>query len=108
MTPKHSGLGIASFILSIISGIFLFLIFAVAGMIESSTPGGMSEESPAAMLIGLFMLGFMFLTLLAVGLGIGGLLQSDRLKIFALLGIIFSACTLLGTVLLILIGLVIS
>jgi hypothetical protein len=101
MEPKHSGLGIASFILSITSGIFLFLLFVVAGMMEASTRGGMSEDSPAAMLIRLFMFGFMFLALIALGLGIGGLFQSNRLKIFAVLGIVFSACIFFGNGLLI-------
>jgi hypothetical protein len=105
MEPKHSGLGIASFISSIFSGIFLFLIFVVAGVMEASTSGGLDEESPAAIVIGLCMFAFLFVALVALGLGIGGLIQKDRNKLFAVLGTVFSACAFLGTLALVLIGL---
>ena len=39
---KHSGVGIASFVLSLLSGIGLFVLFGVAGYMESQSPGGMS------------------------------------------------------------------
>ena len=108
MEQKHSGLGIASFISSVIAGIFLFVIFVIAGVMEASTPGGIDETSPAAVFIGLSMFGFLFVALVALGLGIAGLVQKNRIKLFALLGTIFSACSLLGTVSLILFGMAIS
>jgi len=105
MEQKHSGLGIASFISSINSGISLFLIFVVAGVMETSSPGGMDEESPAAIVAGLGMLAFLFVALIALGLGIAGIIQKDRKKLFAVLGTVFSACAFLGTLFLVLIGL---
>ncbi|MGU5664526.1 hypothetical protein [Aeromonas sanarellii] len=45
---KHSGLGIASFITSIVSGLLIFLLIGVAGVMEASTPGGIDEESAGA------------------------------------------------------------
>ena len=104
MEQKHSGFGIASFVSSIVSGIFLFLIFVIAGVMEESTPGGINEESSAAMAIGLCLLAFLFVAFVALGLGIGGLIQKDRKKLFAVLGTVFSACAFLGTLLLLLIG----
>ena len=65
----QSGLGIASLILSVISGVGLFFIVVVAGIIETSTPGGMDVNSAEAMLIGLSLFGFIFTALLALGLG---------------------------------------
>ena len=105
MEQKHSGLGIASFISSVISGILLFLIIVVASVMEASTPGGMDEESPAVIVVGLCVYAFLFVALIALGLGIGGLIQKDRKKLFALLGTVFSACVFLGTLFLVLIGL---
>lgn len=105
MEQQHSGLGIASFILSILSGIFLFLLFLVAGVMHSSTPGGINDESPVAIFVGLFMLAFLFVAFVALGLGIGGLFQNDRKIVFAVLGTVFSACVFLGTIFLLLIGL---
>ncbi len=102
---KHSGIGIASFIAGIVSGMAMFLLIVIAGIIEESSPGGIDEESPIAIVVGLFLFLFLFVALVGVGLGIGGLIQNDRQKLFAVLGTIFSACTFLGTLLLVLIGL---
>ena len=44
---------------------------------------------------------FITITLVSLGLGIGGLVQKERKKIFAILGTIFSATITLGTVALI-------
>lgn len=102
---KHSGLGVASFITSIISGVFIFLLIVVAGVMEASTPGGMDEESIGAVMVGLFLLLFLGAALVALGLGIGGLLQKERKKIFAILGTVFSAVWLVITFFIMLLGL---
>jgi hypothetical protein len=101
---KHSGLGIASFITSIVSGILLFLLIVIAGVMESSTPGGMDEESAGAIMVGLFLFAFLGAALVALGLGIGGLLQKGRKKIFAILGTVFSAVSLVGTIFIMMVG----
>lgn len=101
---KHSGLGIASFIVSIAAGVCIFFTFVIAGAIEATTPGGMNEESATAIIIGLLLVIFLFATLVSLGLGIGGLVQKERKKIFAILGTIFSATITLGTVALIVLG----
>jgi hypothetical protein len=102
---KHSGFGIASFITSIVSGGLIFLLIVIAGFIEASTPGGMDEESVIAVIIGLFILAFLGAAFLGLGLGIAGLLQMQRKKVFAILGTIFSAAALLGTMFIIALGL---
>ncbi|MFP4173662.1 MAG: hypothetical protein ACLFV4_12195 [Candidatus Hydrogenedentota bacterium] len=104
-TRKHSGLGIASFITSLVSGFFLLIMFGVAGVMETTTPGGIDEESAEAMIVGLFIFAFLGLSLVALGLGIAGLAQNDRRKIFALLGTIFSGVSIIGTLLIMIIGL---
>jgi hypothetical protein len=43
---------------------------------------------------------------LALGLGIAGLVQKNRKKIFAVLGTIFSALSCMGTISVVVIGLV--
>jgi hypothetical protein len=102
---KHSGIGIASFITSIVSGILIFLLIVIAGVMEASTPGGMDEESASAVVVGLFLFAFLGLALVALALGIGGLFQKERKKIFAILGAVFSAVALLATIFIILLGL---
>lgn len=101
---KHSGIGIASFITSIIVGILMFLLVIVAGVMETSTPGGMDEKSAGAIIVGLGIFGLLFLDLVALGLGIGGLCQKERKKIMAILGTVFSVVILLGTLGLMVIG----
>lgn len=101
---KHSGLGIASFIISMAVGILMLLLFAVAGVMETSTPGGIDESSVGAMLVGLFLIGFLFLDVIALGLGIAGLTQSHRNRIFAILGMVFASSTMIITLFLMLLG----
>lgn len=104
MDAKHSGLGIASFIISLVAGLAILIAIVIAGIMEANTPGGIDENSPEAILLGLVLIGMMFLDLVALGLGIGALFQRDRKKIFAILGTIFSGVVVLGTAFLMVIG----
>ena len=101
---KHSSLGIASFIISVLAGMILFVCVIIAGAMAASTPGGIDEESTTAMLVGLVIFFCFFMEMLAIGIGIGGLFQKDRNKIFAILGIVFSIATCLGLIGLMILG----
>lgn len=91
MPDKHSGLGIASFVVSILDWLLSFVLMAVAVIMELATPGGMDETSPAAVVLGLSLFFLFFVAVVALGLGVGGLVQPDRKKVFPVLGTIFSA-----------------
>lgn len=108
MPTKHSAFGISSFILSMLTGIIIFVLVVIAGVLEVSTPGGINEESVEAVVLGLCILAALFGCLVAFGIGIAGLIQKDRKKIFSILGVIFSALSFIITVLLIIIGLTID
>ncbi len=101
---KHSGLGISSFIMSIVVGVFDFVVIVLAGLVEASTPGGMDEESVVAVLIGLFIFAGMFANLAGIGMGIAGLVQRDRKKVFAALGLAFNTAVVFGIVFLMILG----
>ncbi|MCG9748088.1 hypothetical protein [Shewanella sp. Isolate8] len=101
---KHSGLGIAAFILSILSTLLIFALVTIAGILEATTPGGMDETSPEAIIVGMLIFAFIGLALVGLGLGIGGLVQKQRKKIFAILGTIFSSVTIMATLALIAYG----
>ena len=105
MELKHSGFGIASFATSILSALSLFVVFGIAGMAEVSTPGGLNENSGQAVMIGMAIIFFLVTSLVAFGLGIGGLFQKERKKVFAILGVTFSSIMTLCTVGLIAFGL---
>ena len=100
---KHSGLGIASFILSLVSGVFSVGSVVVAGVLTMRA-GGMNETSPEAMLVGCCIIAFMFLALVALGLGVAGLMQADRKKVFAILGCVGSIMTIVGIIGLMILG----
>ena len=104
----QSKLGIAALLISIITAIGLFIVFLIAGVMESNTYGGIDEESAGAIILGLFIFGFVFLDLLAVGLGIAGIFQKTRERITAIIGTILSSATLIITLSLIVIGLAIG
>jgi mannose/fructose/N-acetylgalactosamine-specific phosphotransferase system component IID len=103
-TLKHSGLGIASFIISLAMGICVFFLLVIAGIMEVSTPGGMDEESPAAVIIGLFIIAALIVTLIGIGFGIAGLIQKNRNKNFSILGVIFNTLITLGVIVIMTIG----
>lgn len=101
---KQSGLGIASFIIALVGGFVMFAVFGIAGYLEHTMDGGMTEESPEAVLVGLAMMGDGLLVLLGLGLGIAGLFQSDRKKLFAILGLALNGLIVLGAAGLVAIG----
>ena len=49
----QSGLGIASLTLSVVGIIVVFSLFLIAGIWEASVPGGVDENSAAAVVLGL-------------------------------------------------------
>lgn len=108
MEPKNSGLGIASFIISILAGLSIVAIIVAAGILEMSTPGGMGEDSVEAAIVGMLIIAMIFVSMLALGLGIAGLVQKNRKKIFAVLGTIFSALSCMGTIAVVVIGLLLG
>ena len=101
---KSSGLGITSFVLAILAGVFAIVLIGVAGYIEASRPGGMNEESPVAMIVGLSMFAIVGMCFLGLCLGIAALFQSNRSKVFAIIGVIFNLMVVLGIVGLALLG----
>lgn len=90
--------------IGILAGLIEIAIVAIAGMIEVSTPGGMDENSPEAILIGLGLFAGLGVAILGIGLGIGGLMQR-RKKLFAVLGVLISLFVTCGVAGLLVLGL---
>ncbi|WP_055108906.1 hypothetical protein [Paenibacillus ihumii] len=107
---KHSGLGIASFVMSIIAviGYFaaFFMIIAAIGQAVQN-PAYIEQslmEDPAAILGILALFGAAIINLIALILGIIGLVIKNRKKVFAIIGTILSALSLLMIVFFYIIG----
>lgn len=98
---KHSGFGIASFIISIVAGFIEFTAIIVAGIMATLTENITQTSSIA---IGLVIIFSLFLNLTGIGLGIAGLTQKNKKKIFSILGLVFNSFIILLLIVLMIIG----
>ncbi|HEX7056580.1 MAG TPA: hypothetical protein VF260_05215 [Bacilli bacterium] len=100
---KHSGLGIASFVIAMICialfvGIILFMAGNSGELISLAEERGFdleADELPASVLSYMIYIGLLFLLELLLSLtggilGVVGLFQKDRKKLFAVLGTVFN------------------
>lgn len=102
---RHSGLGIASFVTSLSAGLLLFGAVAVAAVMQATSHGeGIDQTAPATVLAGLVMIFGLALELVAVGLGIAGLCQRGRRRLFAALGLVFAGSMMVIMLLLFVVG----
>ena len=93
---KQSGLGIASLVVAVVAGLTAFSLVVIAGVMEVSTPGGVDEDSPAVMLVGLGIMGVVALNFLGLGLGVAGVLHPNRSRVVAIVGLVFNGLVILG------------
>ena len=113
---KHSRMGIASFVIAILSVVAIVALFVVAGFLvaQLSQSVDFQNANPQELqrdlqnqpgFIGLALAGIgIFVTLLVslVGfaLGVAGMIQGRRKKLFAILGTVFNGLVLLAFILL--------
>lgn len=105
MEKKHSGMGIASFVTSIVIGLSIMMCYFFIAFKTVASGGSIDSHSSFAIVTGLIILGLIMFDMIALGLGIAGVIQKDRKKIYAILGIIISAAMILSVVVLMFIGL---
>ncbi|KWV13563.1 hypothetical protein [Xanthomonas translucens] len=103
--PPYSGLGIASFAVSLIAAVLTLVLVGICAALVYSQPDSLDDDSPLAMLVGMAMLIGIVAELAAAALGIGSLFQRDRRKLYGVLGLIFAIATLVGVAALIVFGL---
>ena len=93
---KHPGLGIISVILAGLSGVGLIVTMVVAVMAAANDPAIFeNEQAPATVALGACVILGAFLSLVGVGLGIGGLTDRNRRKVFAVVGLAVNAVVIL-------------
>lgn len=111
---KHSGPGIAAFVLGLLNILLVIIgfIVVIAGVAEFVSPDGtfasddLEANMNAALLGGVFMiLGALALSLVGTVLGIVGVVIKNRRKAFGIIGLILNALLLLSVVVLMVIGL---
>ena len=90
---RHGGLGIASFVIGVLSIFIDIGIFAVAGYMQMS-----GRQTPAVnVIVGASMLLLLGVCLLGIGLGIAGAVDRTSKKAFPVLGIVLSTLVVLIT-----------
>lgn len=99
MEQKHSRIGIASFVISIIAGPLFFLTLFIAVIMEGFRPTAMDHDPLIETVLVPSILVLLLANFVALGLGIGGLFKKNRKKIFAILGTVFSSVPVVGTIL---------
>ena len=95
---KQSRLGIASFILSLISGIIIVGLAINAAVIYISSPEAFDDDSVGIAIMGLLMLLMIVFEVVALGLGIAGLVQHNKKKTYATIGTALSAMIIFGLI----------
>jgi hypothetical protein len=95
---KHSGYGIASFVIYLsVTAVFLSLL-VIESILEKITPGGTEANIMLIVIsMGFFLLlsePFFVVNLLGVGLAAAGLVQTGRRKLFSILGLVLNLLSL--------------
>jgi hypothetical protein len=86
----HSGYGIASFAISLGCALVVFLAVVFAGIIGAVNGGSPGRNSPITAIIGLMIIFFGLGYVVGLALGIAGVMNKHRKKIFAVLGIVLN------------------
>jgi hypothetical protein len=71
---------------------------------ENSIDGGVGADETVATVIGLLYFLIIIIILIGLGLGIAGLCQKNRKKVFAILGTVFAVGVLVFAILVLVIG----
>jgi hypothetical protein len=93
---KHSGLGIASFMLAIGAGLMMAVLVVFAAAIDASHPGALDADAPSGKALVGGVCFALLLALAGVGLGIAGVSQTKRKTVFAIIGLVFNGLIVLG------------
>jgi hypothetical protein len=99
--PKHSPLGIASFVASLVALLTMCGFFAFSYIIGSQ---GATNSQSMGIVAWVFICTLGLSTLAGIGLGIAAVVQKGTNKVFGILGLVFSSLLLLGFCLLMLFG----
>jgi len=105
MEEKHSGIGIASFGISIVVGCLMVALLCVATILNAHRIQG-NLTYPGQTIVGLAAIFLMAADVVAVGLGIAAVCQTGKKRLFGILGLVFSSSTIVGTIGLMIIGII--
>jgi hypothetical protein len=88
---KHKGLGIASFLVTVIVCVLMFLLIAIAGLLTAAHKATPELNT----MIGISLVFFWLVDFVGIGLGIAGAFDRASKKAFPILGIVIGTAVLL-------------
>ena len=101
------GWAMASFVLSMLNGLFLFGVFFIAVMINLNQNAPLPDNDPRMVMLGFGFLAGLAFAVLGLVLGFVGIGQNSG-TIFAVLGIVFNGLILVGVLGLMVVGLAVG
>jgi hypothetical protein len=105
---KHSGCGIASFVIAIATGVLDLLLFVSMVIMGAIIPEVTQKGSVMLRLFATVVVAGGFANIVGVVLGVSGLCQKNRKRLFAILGLVFNLAAVIVFGVLIAIGGVMS
>lgn len=108
LQKTHCGIGITSFVLTIVSFIATILVFGYAGYMQTTTPGGIQQNAGITVIIGFTIMLLGFALLVGLVLGIVSLCRKNKKKLFGILGLTMSLFAIILVVGLIGLGIAIN
>ena len=100
--------GTVSILLSAISIVSIFMITAIAGLLQSVLPYGLYGEPTASALIGIFLFLFFIVSIISLFAGTMGIVKRESNLMLPTIGVSISTITILGTAFVVIFGLLIS
>jgi uncharacterized membrane protein len=88
--PPQSGVGVASFVLSLIAGVIVLIAFAVIMSVVAKGRGTFDEDAPEVMTGGCGILASGIMALVGAILGLIGVNQADRRRGYAVAGLVIN------------------
>lgn len=109
-TRKHSRIGLASFVISIVAAMIFCLAFLLAfgygfSMAAQDPSYEFDQGSPFILTLGLLMCISPFISMVGLGLGIGAMVQKTDKKLFGIIGLVVNLVVILTFCILASIGL---
>jgi hypothetical protein len=104
LEKQHSGIGIASFGISIVVGCLMMALLCVGAVLAAHRIPG-ERTYPGQTIVGLVIIFLGAVDVVAIGLGVAALCQTTKNRLFGILGLVFSSLTIAGVVGLMIIGL---
>ena len=98
--PKHSGLGVGSFVISILTGSSMLILTITAGVMDEK---GVMEDDTEMQVVGILILGSILLAVIGSVLGLVSHFQKDKKKVLGIIGLALNALTVLGGIILMMI-----